>query len=283
MIRCSSPIEKYNLGYITKEECLACAKRWGGEQPCGLDYSLLKRIHQNDRWQPLEVHVSDILSECMRQIWFSKHNLNSEYPHHTLIRVFGTAVHKYLEDMEDDYYIAEKNVKCTINGIDILGTVDTIYPSEEEGHVVIVDNKTKRNLKLNKLPDKRHTLQVSIYSYLLEEQEGVIVDRAYISYMDLVGPSRCSRCYAYVVPGENGELLCPSCGKELKNAHMGAVLVPVEMFSRDYVEELLIEKSKVILDALEQDTLPEASPSFLCRYCPFLKTGLCKEGDDSLF
>ena len=274
---------KYNKGVVTRESCLQCA-RDNFPPPCGFDFALLSRLLQSDRWNPLEVHVSDIISDCLRKTWLSKQGYEVDYPHNYLVVMHGSAVHAYIEGMakDDEFYTAELNVSAKINGVDVLGTVDTIY-HRPDNHVIIVDNKTTRNIQKKKLPKKEHVLQVSIYKYLLEQSTDYIVDECYISYIDLVGPSMCSRCHSYAIMSETG-VICSSCGKPIdKGGHVGTELHLCETIDSDEIRQYLESRVKDIDTALHSDVMPEASPSFLCRYCPFCDSSLCPEGVETLF
>lgn len=257
-----------NKGVLTQEACLDCALT-NGTPPCGFDYTLLKYIYSKERYRADEVHVSDILG-CPRQAYFSKRFKLPMEPHKQLIVTFGTLQHQMLEEMEDEHYSAEK----ILANSGIVGTTDVYY---KDGR--IVDYKTTRNLDRRYLPRKKHKMQVNIYAHLLR-QDGYEVTSASIQYIDFMGPSKCPKHKAFVVPG-NQYPKCPICDLEQPDFHLGAMLMEIDLLPEDEVEELIKEKTDYLQHALDTEIIPEPTPDFLCRYCPFVSW--CQEGRDSIY
>lgn len=404
---------KNNKGVITKQECLDCALA-NGTPPCGFDYTLLKYIYSKERYMEQKVHVSDIL-DCPRKAYFSKKFKLPIEPHKQLIVTFGTLQHQMLEEMEDEYYHAEKilsnsgivgttdayykdgrivDYKCSLptdrinmadgtekiifdlkvgdkvlayneldnsfvestvsdifnggtqevfnikirdgNEINVsgnhpimtqqgwvvakeltvfdkvvklsnnnkkssknitqfssllsdvvsvtsLGILPTIAIEVDKYHTYItsdiVTHNTTRNIDRRYLPRDKHKMQVNIYAHLLRE-EGYPVTSAAIQYIDFMGPSKCPKHKAFVVPGNTGPK-CPICGLEQPDFHLGAMMLEVELLPPEEVAELVKEKTAYLQNALDNEIIPEPTPDFLCRYCPFVDW--CQEGKDSIY
>lgn len=258
----------FNKGVITKEECLTCALKNGSDTPCGYDYILLKYIYSKTRYQKEKVHVSDILG-CARQAYFEKTVTLPVQAYRQLIVTFGTLQHQMLEEMQDKYFDAEK----ILGNNGMVGTADVVY---KDGR--LLDYKTTRNINPKYLPQKKHKLQVNIYAHMLREA-GEPVTSAAIQYIDFMGPSKCAVHKSFVVPG-NRYPKCPICGDERKEYHLGAVLKEVKLMPEYEVAQMVDEKVKHFQECLDNQTVPEPEPDFLCRYCNFLE--FCKEGRDAI-
>lgn len=253
-----------NRGVIEKEACLQCALANGTNTPCGFDYILLKYLYSKERYEQDKVHVSDILG-CARQAYFSKKYPLPVNASKELIVSFGTLQHQMLEEMVDEHYEAEK----VLSNSGLVGTADVYYKNGR-----ILDYKTTRNIKKQYLPQKKHKLQVNVYAHMLRE-EGYVVTSAAIQYIDFMGPSKCEKCKAFVVPGENHPK-CPICGNESKDYHLGAYLANVALMDDTAVEELIASSTASLQKFLDEDIVPDASADFLCRYCKFIDW--CAEG-----
>jgi len=266
---------------ISNEECLKCAFE-REIPPCGFDYSLLKYIYSHKRYRALDIHVSDLLV-CPRRAWYDK---QIEYPETAASRfivTLGTLQHALLEEMEDETYLAE-NIVETSDG-NVVGTVDAYYHNGR-----IVDYKTTRNANLKYLPQKKHAMQVNIYAHMLRAMHKKHPERfpntpvgedpvksAAIQYIDFLGPTKCPRCKSFVVTGPEDVLICPLCEVPVDNAHLGALLLPVKLWSEEKIAELVEERADYLQKCIDDRKIPEQTePDFLCRYCPFL--GLCQEG-----
>jgi len=257
-----------NKGIISKDECLACALKNGASTPCGYDYTLLKYIYSKERYEEQKIHVSDLLG-CPRQAYLSKKVKLPTEAYRQLIVTFGTLQHQMLEEMQDKYYEAEKLLEYK----GMVGTADVVY---KDGRVI--DYKTTRNMNPKYLPQKKHKMQVNIYAHMLREAGHPVVS-ATIQYIDFMGPSKCPVHKSFVVPG-NKYPKCPICGDERKEFHLGAMLFPVKLLPDDEVEQLIEEKTAYLQRCLEEESIPEPEPDFLCRYCPFVS--FCEEGRNQL-
>jgi hypothetical protein len=112
-------------------------------------------------------------------------------------------------------------------------------------------------------------LQVNIYAYLLRKM-GREVAKLQIQYIDASGPTKCRAC-RLVVRKYEGEYRCPSCGKVIKNAHLGALLVDVPIMRDEEVLEHIQERKENLENAMAMGIAPEKEPGYLCGYCAHLE------------
>ncbi len=239
-------------GERKREECLACAKE--GRQTCGFDFILLKAIL--DTRERTGIHVTD-LTGCLRKSFFDKTTTAPEYVHAQMYRFMGTIAHGVLEQYGND------EAELPVEALGITGKMD-VY---RDGR--IIDFKTARWLTPSKLPYGSHELQVNIYAEMLRQQ-GKVVTSAAIQYIDMSGPTKCKICKSVYQPDELGMLTCPKCGRSYSDAHTGAVLVEIELRDNSEIRQLIEERRDVLLKALSDEIMPDAEPSFLCEYCPFV-------------
>jgi hypothetical protein len=133
----------------------------------------------------------------------------------------------------------------------------------------VVTHNTTRWMKPNNLPYGSHAKQVNIYAAMLRAQ-GREVKRAFIQYVDLSGPSKCTTCKGPAKPGEDGVMVCTRCTKVLPNAHTGAHLVEIELEPEAMIAEWVQTRKKILEMSLEAGETPESEPSFLCDFCAFV-------------
>ena len=172
--------------------------------------------------------------------------------------------------------------KQDVISVSSLGYLDTEAIEVEKYHTYItsdiVTHNTTRNISKRYLPRKKHKLQVNVYAHMLR-QEGQEVNSAAIQYMDFMGPSKCPVHKAFVVPG-NKYPKCPICEREDPDFHLGALLTEVELLPDEEIEEFIEEKTTYLQNCLDNEEIPEPSPDFLCRYCPFISW--CEEGQNTI-
>jgi CRISPR/Cas system-associated exonuclease Cas4 (RecB family) len=244
----------------TKEACLAHAIE-SRPAPCGYDFALLQKMFdESDR---AGIHTTDLLG-CPKRTVLTKTKPVPEQVHTMLARVLGTLTHAVLEQ-EDGEAISE--MKVSRDGI--VGTVDLYYPQQK----TVVDFKTTRWLKIANLPYGEHEWQVNIYAWMLEGT-GQEVEKLYLQYIDLSGPSKCRKCKV-VVEVHNGELVCPNCLAPQKDAHLGTALIEIEKKDTDEVTAFVQERKSIIETGLETGFV-DAEPSWLCHYCAHRSE--CDEG-----
>ena len=241
-------------GEMTKQECLECAL--AQNNTCGYDYSLLNTMY-NDK-ERTGIHVTD-LTGCIRKAYYDKTDDQPEFVHSTLVRFLGTAVHKFIEGQESEHYENER----TMEALGLVGTADVVY---KDGR--LLDFKTARGLKPSNLPYGSHEKQLNIYAALLRES-GVEVNSAQIQYIDMSGPTKCGRCKGPISPNAMGMMSCARCGRELPDAHTGAIMVDVELEDQSEITEWIKTRLKTLQIALDGSISPEAEPSYLCDYCQF--------------
>ena len=243
------------MGVMVKRACLACALQL--ENRCGFDYSVLNALYQDK--ERTGIHVTD-LTGCLRQAYFSKVEAPLEYPHEMLTRFLGTGVHKYIEGFSNqDVYDSE----LPVEGLGLVGTADVVY---KDGR--IVDYKTTRWLKIEKTPYGSHVKQLNIYAAILRSQ-GREVNSAAIQYIDMSGPSKCSKCRGPVAPDEGGVMVCTRCGHSLPSWHPGVAIVEVALEDDRMIAEWIETRLAILQLSLEQEQMPDAEPSYLCDYCAF--------------
>jgi CRISPR/Cas system-associated exonuclease Cas4 (RecB family) len=239
-------------GEVSVPECLDCAL--AGRNHCGMDYGLLKKIHEgSDR---SGVHVTD-LTGCLLRAYWGKARPKPKYVHEMLVLAMGTAIHGFLEDSDE-----HMDCELPLEAMGVVGTADVVY---KDGR--IVDYKSTRWIYPDKLPYGSHTLQVNIYAHLLRRM-GRQVKSLAIQYIDVSGPTKCRAC----------KLACPKCGNQPRGAHLGAVLVPVPMMSEWEIEKFIEDRRNILEMALEAGMPPEAEPSFLCDYCEYQEECPAYEG-----
>lgn len=242
-------------GRRPKVACLACAL--AHNNACGYDYALLNALFSDK--ERTGIHVTD-LTGCLRKAFYEKNDGALEYPHEMLVRFVGTAVHNYIEHFPSEHLDSE--LPLQMDGL--VGTADIVYKNG-----VIVDTKTTRWMKPNNLPYGSHAKQVNIYAAMLRAQ-GREVKRAFIQYVDLSGPSKCTTCKGPCKPGEDGVMVCTRCTKVLPNAHTGAHLVEIELEDPGMIAEWIATRKQILQMSLEAGEIPESEPSFLCDYCAFV-------------
>jgi CRISPR/Cas system-associated exonuclease Cas4 (RecB family) len=251
-------------GVITRKACMDCALSSELRHPdCGIDPALLVALLE--RQDRPDIHVSDLVGYLKRSL-LSKTAPAPQYVHSMIYVAAGSAVHSYLEDLNDSDY-SESEVRLEHEGI--LGTADLVY---DEGRVL--DFKTTRWLKIDRLPYSSHALQLNYYAHMLRKGGQKIISLA-IQYIDLSGPIKCRKCQRIVVLGPYG-LECPVCGYRPKGAHLGVALVEVPLMSEAELEELFETRRKALENALSNGHTAPAEPSFLCGYCEFEQK--CSEG-----
>ena len=247
---CNATNEEVSMAY-----CKDCALH--PPSPCGYDYALIKRIHAS--LQPRGgIHVTDLV-HCLRRTYYERTQNMPERPADAMYRVIGTATHGLLEHEEDQELITEMPLEYE----GVVGTVDAYYPTSD----TLVDFKTSRWLIPAKLPYGDHELQVNVYRWLLEANS-YPVNRMFLQYIDLSGPSKCRSCKLPLIE-ESGVFVCPKCGKANGNGHHGTALVDVPMMLLDEVEAFVLERKQLLEEALEHGELAPADPGFLCNYCQF--------------
>lgn len=243
------------MGITTKGGCLECALKL--ENRCGFDYSVLNALYKDK--ERTGIHVTD-LTGCLRQAYYTKVSGAIEYPHQMLTRFLGTGIHKHIEGFAiPEVYDSE----LPLEGLGLVGTADVVYKNGR-----LVDYKTTRWLKIDRLPYGSHVKQLNIYAAILRAQ-GREVTSAAIQYIDLSGPSKCTTCRGPVAPDDGGVMVCQRCGKTLPNAHPGVAIVEVGLEEDALIAEWIHTRLKILELSIEQDQTPEPEPSYLCDYCPF--------------
>ena len=245
---------------VTKEYCLNCSLNIS---PCGYDYPLIKRVHK--ALEPRSgIHVTDLV-HCLRRAYYERTVEQPERVSEVLYRVLGTAMHSIIEDEEDPNVITELPLEYQ----GVVGTVDAYYPE----HKRLVDHKTTRWLKKANLPYGDHEKQVNIYRWLLENN-GFEVDRMFLHYIDMSGPSKCRSCKLPLIE-EAGIMVCPVCGKPNRNGHHGTAMLPVPIELMSEIEEFVLTRKEALEKSLEEGIPPQSDAGYLCNYCQF--RGICPD------
>ena len=243
-------------GEMDTSNCLSCALS-SGNPPCGFDYSLLKSLFNNNEQESRknEIHVTD-LTGCLLKAYYDKTNPPAEYVHEKLTRWMGNAVHTYAE-ASDEYMDSEIPLK---HG-GIVGKSDVVYKNGR-----VTDLKTSRWLYPSKLPYSSHALQVNIYAWMLRGM-GREVNQLQIQYIDMSGPTKCRACRV-PVRKIDGVIKCPTCLKTPSGAHLGAMLVNIDLMTDEEVESRILERKEHLDASIQMGLAPEPEPGYLCPYCP---------------
>lgn len=236
------------------------------------------------------IHVTDLVSPCLRQIFYNlkmkqfsngeERDLSLEQAHtfwlgkkyHEIkisnVAISDSGVHVItdLKDVEIEfdgkkYVVYDKaGVELGILGYelpveyyDIKGQIDEIV--EYAGDVYIVDKKSTKRIPYK--PYDTHVRQVEIYSVLLWRQYGVKAKYGSILYIQKLHEK-----------DKNGD-------NKFKVRAYSWELRPLEEIEKD-----LLEKLRIIKEALEKDELPPAHPNSLCRWCPW--KDMCRQGTTEL-
>lgn len=246
-IRCSGEIYP---DPIESDECLQCAIKMKGKQPCGYGYRLLKSIFTSgfeDRSN--EIHVTD-LSRCLLMSYMQKKDPQPAYVHELLVLWIGLAIHKAME-VSDDYVTSE-----------VPGETDGImFRLDSVSEVGIEDTKTTRWMKPSKLPYGSHSAQINSYRILSGNGKGM-----QIQYIDLTGPSKCRKCGIYMRLIE-GQYACPICGKTIEDGHLGAVIKEAERVEE--TRDIMYDRKEQLEYALTLNQPPEPEPGWGCSYCTY--------------
>lgn len=247
-------------GIVSKEECLACATDY---PLCGADYLTVRYLLEEGERE--DIHVTDITG-CPRRAWRTRVYGELIPLHFRVARRLGTSVHKSLEGEGTDEVMTE----VPLEALGLVGTCDAFWPKTGR----VVDHKTTRWMKVDKLPYGNHSLQVNIYAELLR-QMGYEVKELAISYIDMSGPTKCRACSTPVVFKE-GQYKCSTCDSVIKNAHLGFHTIGVPMMRSDDLIQFVEERVSILQKAYDENEEPAAEPSFLCKYCSHLNS--CLEG-----
>jgi CRISPR/Cas system-associated exonuclease Cas4 (RecB family) len=244
-------------GTLSTDACLACALTW--ENLCGYDYGILKAMYE--KAVRTGIHVTD-LTGCLRKSWFSRTISMPVSVHSLLVMFSGLALHDSFERSGDDNSFSELDLEWD----GVVGRADRLY---KDG--VLVDYKTTRWMVPSRLPYGSHQLQLQIYAHMLKKM-GREVKRAFIQYVDVSGPTKCTsgskyaKCNTLVIL-KDGQFVCPKCEKVYPEGHLGAMRVEVDI-TQD-VEQYIIQSRDMLQSAIDNHTQPLPDPGWLCGYCQF--------------
>jgi len=247
-------------GTLPMQSCLDCALTW--ENPCMYDYGILRAMY--DKPDRSGIHVTD-LTGCLRKSYYEKTSPQPVLAHSLLVMLAGTAVHSALEHNGDGLSVSEMDIEQD----GIVGKVDRLY---HDG--VLLDYKTTRWLIPSRLPYGSHELQVRMYANMLEKM-GKPVKRAFIQYVDLSGPTKCTngtkwaKCNSLVVY-QDGQYICPKCGKDFPDGHLGAYRVEVSL--KKDIDDVMTKSRDALITAIKTMTPPYPERGWLCSYCQYNST-----------
>ena len=240
------------------QSCLDCSLTF--DNPCLYDYGILKAMF--DKPEREGIHVTD-LTGCLRKAYYDKTTPLPVPVHSLLVMYAGTAVHAGFEKNGDGRSQSELAVEYG----GVVGRVDRLY---NDG--ILLEIKTTRWMVPSRLPYGSHELQVQIYAHMLEKM-GRPVRRAFIQYVDVSGPTKCTsgtkwaKCSALVVL-RDGQYICPKCGRDYPEGHLGAWRVEVDL-SRD-VEELVSRSRQALETAIQTHVPPYPEVGWQCGYCQYV-------------
>jgi CRISPR/Cas system-associated exonuclease Cas4 (RecB family) len=240
------------------QACLDCALTW--ENPCQYDHAMLQAMFE--RPERSGIHVTD-LTGCLRKAYYDKTQPMPVPVHSLLVMFAGTALHASFEKNGDG--LSQSEIPVAYDGV--VGKVDRLY---HDG--TLVDFKTTRWMVPSRLPYGSHELQLQIYAHMLERM-GRPVKRAFIQYVDVSGPTKCTagtkwaKCNALVVL-RDGMYVCPKCGRDYPDGHLGAWRVEVDL-TRD-VDELVSRSRHALETAIQTKVPPYPEVGWLCGYCQYV-------------
>ena len=231
----------------TFAECLECKEK--ACLPFAYRYLIAKHNTHRDG-----VGLSaSMLSGCPLQLFLLKNNdvyLDYTSLHFTAIR--GSLVHQALENEPvKEGVIKEKRFSRTIDGTELSGMMDRIEITAEDEHgtqdCIVEDYKTTKMIIPSKCPDKKHSLQLAIYKWILEGN-GFIVKKGILHYIDF------------------GDCLS----------------VEAEKITTEEIEKFIKERVALFTPVIKENKEPLGEPSYLCdcknkmkkSYCPVRH--LCK-------
>ena len=214
-----------------------------------------------------KIHVSDLIKPCMRYVIYKKISTSSGMNTEELKSLyFGQLVHAhsqlaekehhekflgydYVEDKVADLKWAQSLKEDDPKHLDIIyGSIDDVI--KIGGEWVIVDKKTTGSIgyfqKYNSRPSDSHKAQINAYGALLKKCYGMEAKRGCVMYIS---------------------------NQVVKETRDKPTALSFKLNDPDKELAELIEKAKVIKDALTNKTLPKRTKNFLCDgMCPFATT-----------
>lgn len=181
-----------------------------------------------------EIHVSDLLYECIRRAWYSKRIGEVISDPQGLIAVW---VGRKLHEMPicDEHEVPVKYT--TVDGVEVIGRIDELC-KDGDGYFIL-DKKTTRQIPNR--PYDHHIKQTLFYAFMLQKMRGVKVNKIGILYIDVSN----LEIKSYVVPVNNA--MIEQAGKEL---------------------EL---KAKILYETLKNDKPPNRQIGWWCNYCSMFR------------
>lgn len=181
-----------------------------------------------------EIHVSDLLYECVRRAWYSKKVGEVVADPHGLIAVW---VGKKLHEMPicDEHEVEVKYT--TQDGVEVVGRIDELCRSGDE--YVIIDKKTTRQIPSK--PYDHHIKQTLYYAYMLQKQRGVRVGKVAILYIDV------------------------------SNLEIKPYVIPVNQIAIEQAGREMEERARILKQSLEADKPPERQIGWWCSYCSMFR------------
>lgn len=210
------------------------------------------------------LHVSDLVSDCIRKPWYRMSGLEQEIDDATIPNFYyGTVIHESFEGM-----FKTMEFHMTVNPFEELidteivdirkemksnpykwvsGSLDAIV-GDNEG---ILDFKTMAKLKQ---PFDSYVKQLNFYSYMYYLYTGIFIDKGYI-----LGISK-----EYLMEFEEKQFLTHGSKK------LGG---DVKVFEFDLNEPEFNQMMMCdIMDEIAKDEPPERNESYFCNWCPYMKT-----------
>lgn len=216
--------------------------------PISIRSAICKEFNkQRTRWMS-----PSSLMYCLRKAkWeFTEDYYITENSAYILIR--GLFIHKIFEDNTkiDENTFIEKDVIYKLKNVDftLSGRIDLWQNN------ILYDYKSISDTKINQIikygPKEEHIWQTNIYKHMLEETENIITKSIKIIYVSM------SNIY---ITGE--EALIFDKGQQQ------TVKIPgCPIYSKDKIEELLTNKTKLIIEGYEP---PPTLNTVICSYCYF--------------
>ena len=240
-------------GEMEHTECYECAFK-SKFPPCNMDHRLINAMFQGNMKERNGIHVTDLVS-CPRKIYLDKTVQAPEQVHKSLARFKGSAIHEYIERLNEGTGQSEKKVDWE----GVTGSLDNLHDGR------LIDYKTTKDIYHNLIPYGEHEIQINLYAYMLE-QMGEKVDSMAIQYISNKGPTQCSKCRVAMEWTEVG-IACPICGKQINSGHLGVALVEIKRYEKKEMEEVFRHRKSILEHAFENKELPLGEPGWLCKFC----------------
>lgn len=198
-----------------------------------LEWRMLSSIIKDiDEDRSREIHVTDLVYECVRRAYYEKTEGYGVTGFDTAMVLWtGKKLHETgLEGCEH-----EVPVEMELGGVTVVGRIDELC----DGGDLIVDKKTTRHVPSS--PYDHHVFQVLLYALALKKMGRRVPSRGAVIYIDVSGLN--IRAYTFQI---TASLL-------------------------DKVEREATARAVELAAALKLRRPPRPRPGWLCQYCSYVR------------